>query len=264
MSGYLENIAWNKFSFAEIVEGPDSCVSVTYDGLLHAVNLVMVVTGKDCNHANACLRDLNPSLFDKTKLITRGRSKLITFEDSIQLIMILPGKRAKKLKAQFANIIHRYLAGDKTLILEINTNAESSSGIAELARESAGMPNESETAIGDKRSREEGGCALVEACNNAFYYQKKALELRYKGEFERLEHGEVDEEERLQEENRNLEEENEKDLEHIKQLELELKAMDSELPKTDIEYKERVEAVRILSGLYLQEGFSKPQYQISG
>jgi hypothetical protein len=258
------------FSFAEIAPGCHSSVKVTDDGLLYAVDLVMAATGKDRDMAGKVIRSLPDQIFQSSKFVERKTpkgghpTKLISFHDAIELVMVLPGKRAKRVKAQFANIIHRYLAGDKTLISEINTNAESSSGIAELARESAGMPNESETAIGDKRSREEGGCALVDACNNAFYYQKKALELRYQREFERLEHGEVDEEERLQEENRNLEEENEKDLEHIKQLELELKAMDSELPETEVEYKERVEAVRILSGLYLQEGFSKPQYQISG
>ena len=266
------------FSFAEIAPGRHSSVKVTDDGLLYAVDLAMAVTGKDRDMAGSVIRRLPDQIFQSSKFVERRSprgghpTKLVSFHDAIELVMVLPGKRAKRVKAQFAIIIHRYLAGDKTLISEINSNAESSSGIAELARESMGIPNENKAAIGEKRRREEDGNALTDAfnaqepmysVNNAFYHQKEALELRYKRELERLEHGGMDEEERLEEENRNLEEENEKDSEYMKQLELELKAMESEHPETEFGYKDSVEAVRILSGLYLQEGFSKPQYQIS-
>jgi hypothetical protein len=50
--------------------------------------------------------------------------------------MVLPGKIAKETRAQFAGIIQRYLAGDHSLIAEIQSNAASSAPIAELARES--------------------------------------------------------------------------------------------------------------------------------
>jgi hypothetical protein len=39
------------FSFAEIVRGRDASVRMTDDGYLYAVDLVMVVTGKDRDHA---------------------------------------------------------------------------------------------------------------------------------------------------------------------------------------------------------------------
>ncbi len=39
-------------SFADIVQGRDSSVNVTEDRLIHAVDLVMVMTGKDKNQSN--------------------------------------------------------------------------------------------------------------------------------------------------------------------------------------------------------------------
>lgn len=39
-------------SFKEIVQGRDATVRVTFDGLLHVVDLVMVMTGRDKNQAN--------------------------------------------------------------------------------------------------------------------------------------------------------------------------------------------------------------------
>jgi hypothetical protein len=40
-------------SFHEIVKGRKSDVRVTDDGLADVVDIIMVVTGKDCNHTNA-------------------------------------------------------------------------------------------------------------------------------------------------------------------------------------------------------------------
>jgi hypothetical protein len=69
-----------------------------------------------------------------------GRTKLVTFQDAIELVMVLPGKVAKETRTQFASIIQRYMAGDQSLIAEIQSNAESSAPIAELATESPGAP----------------------------------------------------------------------------------------------------------------------------
>jgi hypothetical protein len=60
----------------------------------------------------------------------------VTFQDAIELIMVLPGKIAKESRVQFAEIIKRYLAGDESLVQEIRANAESDSAISKLARES--------------------------------------------------------------------------------------------------------------------------------
>ena len=77
----------------------------------------------------------------------------MTFQDAIDLIMVLPGQTAKEIRTQFASIIQRYLAGDHTLISEIQANAVSSSPVAQLARESLQISVEQD--LNRKRLREE-------------------------------------------------------------------------------------------------------------
>ncbi len=45
-----------------------------------------------------------------------AHTKLLTFQNAIELIMALPGHDAKEIRVQFSSIILRYLAGDRTLI----------------------------------------------------------------------------------------------------------------------------------------------------
>ena len=131
-------------SFDEIVRGRDAyTVRITDDGLLFVVDLVMVVTGKSRDDSSRVLRDLPEEVFSQGKFTCKsfpgkgnGRTKLVTFQDAIELIMVLPGKIAKESRVQFAEIIKRYLAGDESLVQEIRTNAESDSAISKLARES--------------------------------------------------------------------------------------------------------------------------------
>ena len=65
-------------SFAELVKGRDSSVRVLEDGLADLVDLVMVVTGKNCNDSNELLRDLKPSLFDKEKILIMNKRRYVT------------------------------------------------------------------------------------------------------------------------------------------------------------------------------------------
>ena len=132
-----------KFSFAEIVQGRDASVRVTEDNLLVAVDLVMVASGKTKNDAGKDLRELKECIFSAAKFTVRtlpgkGNSniKLVSLPNAIELIMVLPGKIAKETRSKFADIIRRYLGGDKTLISEIEANAASVSPIAQLARAS--------------------------------------------------------------------------------------------------------------------------------
>lgn len=70
--------------------------------------------------------------------------------------MVLPGETAKETRVQFANIIRRYMAGDESMHAEIQANSVSSSPIAQMARESLGLPvMEDEHVVGLKRRREE-------------------------------------------------------------------------------------------------------------
>ena len=139
------------FSFAEVVQGRDASVRVTDDGLLYAVDLVMVMSGKDRNNAGRDLRDLSDAVFQSTNFVERQlsnhgghKTKLVSFENAIELIMVLPGKVAKETRKTFASIIQRYLAGDRSLITEIKTNADSNAPIAHMARASLAEANNPE------------------------------------------------------------------------------------------------------------------------
>ena len=121
---------------------PNGHVTVTEDGLLYAVELVMLVASKDRNQAGETLRTLDKDVFSQEKVLIRsmpgrgnGRTRLISFKDAIELIMILPGKMAKEYRQKFADIIQSYLAGDTKLIEQIEANAVSAHPVHRLARE---------------------------------------------------------------------------------------------------------------------------------
>jgi hypothetical protein len=65
----------------------------------------------------------------------------VSFNDALELIMVLPGKMAKEMRTKFADIIKRYLAGDASLIKEAQANAASSHPIAQMARASLAADN---------------------------------------------------------------------------------------------------------------------------
>lgn len=144
------------FSFAEIVQGRDSSVRITDDRLLYAVDLCMVMTGLERNQAGMTLRRLTEDVFPSIKLIDRklsgkgnAHTKLISFQDAIELVMVLPGKIAKETRVRFADIIKRYLAGDQSMVSEIQANAASEAPIAQLAR--ASLDSDLEETVSRKR-----------------------------------------------------------------------------------------------------------------
>ena len=139
----------NYISFEEIVQGRDASVRITEDKLLYAVDLVIVVTEMDRNNAGRVLRDMKEEIFPSTKIVERSmpgkgnaRTRLVTFKNAIELVMVLPGKLAKETRTKFAEILTRYMAGDEGLVREIRANAESASPIAQLARASLDADNE--------------------------------------------------------------------------------------------------------------------------
>jgi hypothetical protein len=56
--------------------------------------------------------------------------------------MVFPGKIAKDIRFLFCDVIRRFLGGDRSLISEIEANAESASPIAQLARASLASSQE--------------------------------------------------------------------------------------------------------------------------
>lgn len=96
-------------SFAELIQGRDASVRITDDGMGDIIDTVMLVTGKDCNHANACFRGLKSSLFDNQKVVMHNGRRYAPLRDIIQLVMVLPGKMAKEMRSQFAAIIEKHI-----------------------------------------------------------------------------------------------------------------------------------------------------------
>jgi hypothetical protein len=118
-------------SFAEIIHGRDSTVRVTHDHLIYAVDLVMVMTGLARDQSGLVLRRLSndKSQSIKQKMIERNlsghggyKTKLVTFHDALELIMVLPGKSVKHIRKHFKDIIVRYLDGDRSMCYEIVEN----------------------------------------------------------------------------------------------------------------------------------------------
>lgn len=117
------------FSFGEIVNGRDASVPVTDDGFLHAVPFVSVTSGKSRDDAGKTIRNLSDDVFSSEHFSARQLSKrggyptkLISMQNAIELLMVLPGKMAKKVRKQFKEIIVRYLDGDRSMCHEIEAN----------------------------------------------------------------------------------------------------------------------------------------------
>ncbi len=66
-------------------------------------------------------------MFNSKKYIERQLhpgypTKLLTMDDSMEFIMVLPGKLAKRVRKQFKDVILRYLDGDLSMCSEIRAN----------------------------------------------------------------------------------------------------------------------------------------------
>ena len=72
MSGGAAGSGGNMISFAEIVQGRDASVRVTVDGMIYAVDLVMVMTGLNRNDAGQVLRRLPDEVFPSGNLPERN------------------------------------------------------------------------------------------------------------------------------------------------------------------------------------------------
>ena len=136
---------------------PNGSMRLTNDGMIYAVDLVMLITSKNKNESAEVLRRLSDEIFSESKLVSRNtggrgnsKTKLISFADALELIMVLPGKMAKETRSKFADIIRRYLAGDATLVKELADNAASSNAVHVLARESLAQDDNN---IEDSRKR---------------------------------------------------------------------------------------------------------------
>ena len=245
-------------------------VRVTNDGLIYATDLVQVMTGKSGRRAARVLRNLKNDLFPRENIIEKPSPlgghplKLVNFDHALELVMVVPGPTAIKTRVEFKGIIKRYIQGDQTLHAEIDTNASSTSQMAELARGSQYLPRQRTTGI-KRKYREiadpaDNSCTLahLEYINKAFALQQQALELRHEQEREPTIYLGVEAETvysralqaNMSKENEILEEEDKEVTAEIIQLQTNLEELDNKRKETQLKIGEQIEAIRILSGLH--------------
>lgn len=75
---------------------------------------------------------------------------VILFQGALKLIMFLPGNGAKDFRANAADILTKFFAGDAGLVAQIEENAESSHPICQMARASLPLTT---TAIEEKKRK---------------------------------------------------------------------------------------------------------------
>jgi hypothetical protein len=136
----------DRLKFDELVPGASVRFTVM-NGVQYLCikDLIMVVCEKDSNDAGQIWRRLPDdkkievqSYCLNFKFPGRGQSEqpVITFPGAIKIMMWLPGDNAKNFRTKAAEIITRYYAGDKSLLLEIEANAASDAPINQMARAS--------------------------------------------------------------------------------------------------------------------------------
>ncbi len=88
-----------------------------------------------------------------------GRTKLVTYQGAIELVMALPGENAKIARKSFADLLTRYNSGDLKLIAEIEANAASDEPMHRMARvalEAPPGPGKKKRVAEDSTAGEEG------------------------------------------------------------------------------------------------------------
>ena len=177
-------------SFAQIIHGRDSSVRVTRDGLIYAVDLVMVVSDLERNQAGLALRRVIEKNLLSIKMVERNtggkgnaRTQLVDLKDALQLIMVLPGEMAKTVRAQIGDVMTKFFAGDESLVDQIHANAASNSPIAQMARAALGVEQGDEEAyqISLKRKREQ----LVILMQEEEFLAKRANRLKQEEEIKK-------------------------------------------------------------------------------
>jgi hypothetical protein len=237
----------NLISFAEIVHGGDSSIRVTNDGMIYAVDLVMLVTGKNRNHSNECIRTLSKSLFDICHIQMRDRIRLVSLEHAIQLVMVLPGKGAKESRSLFADIIKRYINDNKFMHSPLNTPAVIVQPMSTYPSDASfsGIKRGFNEIDVDQRQDMEFVC-------KSFDLQEEALEMRHYKDmaFKKNENADLVE---MISENESLRSENTEAEVQIERLKTRMTILQMEIPGVTEELNTISESLRILSEPLINE-----------
>jgi hypothetical protein len=123
---------------------------------------------------------------------------VITFPGALKLAMFLPGEKAKQYRSGMVSIIHRYFAGDPSILREIEANAASDSPIAQMARSSLYTEAGASDLAGHKRLREDllvSRQVLANVETTTQHMREQNTLARERGEIDKgimLERGEID------------------------------------------------------------------------
>ena len=116
-------------TFEEVIKGRAATVRVTEDGMLWVIDLIMAITGKKRDDAGKALRRIPDDVFSSINFIERNMAgkgnyqvKVISPQNAIELVMVLPGKISKMFRKKMADVIIRYLDGDQSMCHEIVAN----------------------------------------------------------------------------------------------------------------------------------------------
>ena len=141
--------------FGSEITGDDGIteVRVTKDSLqgckrISARDIISVVCKKDRNQAAEVWRNVvsEGKVIGKVNHFTlvlefqfsgRGQHKqpVLSLKEAFQLLMVLPGERAKQFRTSTAQLLLKYFAGDESLVNEIRANAQFGGLLNEMARE---------------------------------------------------------------------------------------------------------------------------------
>ena len=136
--------------FHELVPGSEGVRFTTVEGIpyMSVRDIIMVVCKKDSKRASETWINLSETYknelseflgnFGNFQFPGRGQSPqpVITLPGALKLVMWLPGNMAKDFRTKACEILNRYIAGDASLVAEINANAVSTAPINEMARAS--------------------------------------------------------------------------------------------------------------------------------
>ena len=136
--------------FHELVPGSEGVRFTTVEGTpyMSVRDIIMVVCKKDSKRASETWINLSETYknelseflgnFGNFQFPGRGQSPqpVITLPGALKLVMWLPGNMAKDFRTKACEILNRYIAGDASLVAEINANAVSTAPINEMARAS--------------------------------------------------------------------------------------------------------------------------------
>lgn len=109
---------------------------------------------------------------------------VITFPGAIKLMMWLGGNKAKTFRTQITKILTKYFAGDKSLLAEVQANAESNLAIHQFARQTLSNPKllqghiDNNEQIYSKRKRIDEDRIYAEVLRDANPLFERRLELQ--------------------------------------------------------------------------------------